>query len=87
MQKIVLFLLAIILSLSIMQDISSKKALEIAEKECKDSDWDFSNVSITETEDKSKWFVLTNKSFRGGNALIYIDKQTGKIISKQYNSK
>ena len=68
-----------------MQNISKEKALKIAEQECKKENWNFENVSIS--DEKDRWFVLTNKSFRGGNALLYIDKKTGEIINKTYNQK
>jgi uncharacterized protein YpmB len=85
MGKIILLALTIILSLLIMQNTPKEKALEIAEQECNNQGWKFEDVSVT--DEKDKWFVMTNKFFRGGNALIYIDKKTGKIINKKYNPK
>ncbi|OGZ63966.1 MAG: hypothetical protein A2998_01265 [Candidatus Staskawiczbacteria bacterium RIFCSPLOWO2_01_FULL_37_25b] len=66
-----------------MADISSEEALKIAEQECKKENWEFKDISIS--DEKDRWFVLTNKSFRGGNAFIYIDKKTGEVINKTYN--
>lgn len=63
--------------------ISKEKALEIAKKECKKEKWEFKDVNISDEGDN--WFILTNKSYRGGNALIYVSKDTGSIIKKMYN--
>jgi len=72
-------------SQKIMLDISKEEASKIAEQECKKENWKFEDVSIS--DEKDQWFVMTNKSYRGGNALIYIDKKSGKVINKMYNPK
>lgn len=63
-------------------EISKEKALETAKKECEKENWEFKDVSIS--DEKDRWFIMTNKSYRGGNALIYIDKKTG-AIQKEIN--
>lgn len=63
--------------------VSKEEALNIAERICKESGWEWKDVTIEEGKDK--WTVATFSLRDGGNANIEIDKHTGKVINKFYN--
>jgi hypothetical protein len=55
-------------------------ALKIAQQVCKESDWEWEDVSIRDAGD---YYSIATKSFQaGGNAIIEIDKQTGKVLKR-----
>jgi hypothetical protein len=62
--------------------ISRGQALAIAEKVCKESGWEWKDISAT--EDGGRWIIKTNSKADGSNAFIHIDKITGQVIKKTF---
>ena len=62
-------------------NISKEEALRIAEEVCKQENWEWVDVRITDNQ--NYWDIMTNSSHLGMNGWIRIDKRTGDVIKKE----
>jgi len=67
--------------------ISEDKALNAAQKVCREKGWEWDDVSIEAAQlgSNDTDLIRTKSSQRGQNALIYVNKKSGQVVKAEFN--
>ena len=63
--------------------ISRTQAISIARSECERRQWAWLEPVKAQSGDKV-WIIHTSWGYRGGNAKISIDRETGEVVKAAY---